>query len=398
MQNIVHSSSSLNVQDTRIAFAAKSLAALKRTYWLFRAMDVNFLVNLGPKILLWCLKLHLPVTGLIRATLFRQFCGGESIADCEGTMQELNRFKIGTILDYSVEGAEREADFDATYQEIMRTIDTGAVSPAVAFSVFKVTGLGRFELLAKVSADAVLSPEENTEYDRVKQRVLGLCQAAALKNVRILIDAEESWIQPAIDALCEAMMAQFNREKAIVYTTVQMYRHDRLAYLKTLHVSAKNAGHKIGVKLVRGAYMEKERARAQSLGLPSPIQPDKQSSDRDYDLALRYILSHIDDFGLCAGTHNEHSAVLLTELLAQHGVSREDPRVYVSQLFGMSDNLSFNLAHHGYNVSKYVPYGPVAAVLPYLFRRAQENTSIKGQSSRELRLIEAELVRREKRS
>jgi proline dehydrogenase len=273
-------------------------------------------------------------------------------------------------------------------------IERSAGRAATPFAVFKATGLGRFELLEKVSAQATLSDAEKAELARLTARFDGLCRAARARGLPILVDAEESWIQPAIDELAWKMMRELNREGACVYNTLQMYRHDRLAYLREATRAAKAEGFVFGAKLVRGAYMEKERARAAALGRPSPIQPDKAATDRDFDAALTFCLERLGAVALFAGTHNERSCRLLGQLVADRGLKRHDARVVFSQLLGMSDHLTFNLAHHGFNVAKYVPYGPVKAVLPYLFRRVEENSSIKGQVGRELQLIESELRRR----
>ena len=278
-------------------------------------------------------------------------------------------------------------------EEILRTVAVAKDRKEIPFSVFKPTGICRFALLEKKSA-STLNDAEQAEWARVEARMLRLCQAAYDAGEPILVDAEESWIQPAIDALVERMMERFNRERAIVYNTVQLYRHDRLAYLKAAHERAVKGGYFIGMKLVRGAYMEKERARAAEQGYPDPIQPDKAASDRDYDAALRFCVEHIDRISVVAGTHNERSSLLLARLMQERGLAHNDPRIHFSQLLGMSDNISYNLAAAGYNVAKYVPYGPVREVLPYLIRRAQENTSARGQTGRELGLILTEQKRR----
>jgi proline dehydrogenase len=303
----------------------------------------------------------------------------------------LSESGIGTILDYSVEGEETEAVFDHTGAEIIRTILAAANNPDIPFSVFKTTGIIRFALLEKKSSGLQLNETEQEEWNRGRNRFEQICQAAADNNVRIFVDAEESWIQPAIDALTEEMMEKMNRQKAIVYNTIQLYRHDRLEYLKH---QITGTMHFLGFKLVRGAYMEKERERAKQLGYTSPIQPDKQAADRDYDEALKQCVHHIDRVSICAGTHNENSSALLMDLMQEKGIEPADQRVYFSQLLGMSDHISFNLSNAGYNVAKYVPYGPVKAVIPYLTRRARENSSVAGQMGRELSLIEKELKRR----
>lgn len=380
--------------NTEIAFKAKSNAALRNSYLLFKAIGYNWLVKLGPVLINFCFKIGLPIKGLIKATVFKQFCGGESINDCEMSMIELYQYKVGTILDYSVEGEETENVFDETAAEIIATIHKADNNPKIPFSVFKVTGVAKFSLLEKVSAGESLTDDEKKALDRVKSRINNICREAYEQKVRIFIDAEESWIQPAIDELAHQMMEQYNKNECIVYNTIQLYRHDRLAFLKASHKKAVEGKYFLGLKLVRGAYMEKERLRAQEKGYTDPIQPSKKASDDDYNEALRFCVNHIDIISICAGTHNESSSRLLTQLMQEHGIQRNDQRIYFSQLYGMSDNLSFNLAHAGYNVAKYLPYGPVKAVLPYLFRRAQENTSVQGQAGRELTLISKEIARR----
>lgn len=380
--------------NTEIAFKPKSNADLKQAHMLFNALGYSWLVNAGPGLVKFSFALGLPIKGIIKKTIFKQFCGGENIQECERTIAGLHQFKIGTILDYSVEGEETSEVFEATAAEIKRTIDKAAGNPAIPFSVFKLTGVARFSLLEKWGSVAGFSTEEQHAFDTTFERIRGICEYAYEKKVRIFIDAEESWIQPAIDYIAERMMEAFNQENCIVYNTLQLYRHDRYEYLQELYKKAKEKNFWLGVKLVRGAYMEKERERANELGYPSPIQPDKSSSDKDYDASLKFCIEHIDRIHLCAGTHNEESSELLATLMDERGIRKNDERVYFSQLLGMSDHISFNLAHAGYNVAKYVPYGPVKSVLPYLIRRAQENSSAKGQAGRELTLIASELKRR----
>jgi len=384
----------LNFDNTEIAFRSKSKSELNSAYWLFKIMSSNFLTQVGPPVTNLFLNIGLPIQGLIKSTIFKQFCGGETIAECEKTIGLLAASKVGTILDYSVEGEEEEHVFDFTCAEIIRTIDRGAGDNRVPITVFKITGIARFALLEKIDAQLELNTEEQAEFERVKKRCERICRTAFEKNVPVMIDAEESWIQKTIDTLALDMMLLFNKEKLIVYNTYQMYRHDKLAHLKADHLVAKEAGFILGGKIVRGAYMEKERKRAAEKGYPSPIQPDKTATDRDYNAAITYCAENVAQIGVVCGTHNEESCRVLAELLDTHHINHNHPHVYFSQLLGMSDNLSFNLSDAGYNVAKYVPYGPVKAVMPYLFRRAQENTSIAGQTSRELDLIEREKNRR----
>ena len=364
-------------------------------YVLFKVMNSNSVVKTGEKLLQIALKLHLPVRFIIKPTIFDHFCGGENLAETDNTIQELAANRTGTILDYSVEGTGTEQSFDATRDEILRTIDKAKNHPHIPFSVFKVTGLIPVSLLEKVQQGQELSADERAAFERGRDRVNELCRHAHSSNVRIFVDAEESWIQDTIDNLTYAMMERYNREKVIVYNTYQFYRHDRLQVLQRDYNNALSGNYYLGVKLVRGAYMEKERERAQEKGYPSPINSTKEETDKLFDAALGFCIGHLDRISLCSGTHNEHSNYLLLELMERHKIAPDNERVYFAQLYGMSDNLSFNLAQAGYNVAKYVPYGPVEKVIPYLIRRAEENTAIAGQSSRELALIKKEIKRRQ---
>jgi proline dehydrogenase len=387
----------VSFDNTEVAFAAKSDADLQRAYWLFRMIGVNFLVRLSPAFFSAAMFLRLPVKGLIRATAFRHFCGGESIDDCSRTIQKLADFHIGTILDYSVEGKDNEEAFEHSLRETLATIHHAKNDPRIPFSVFKTTGFARLALLEKVNAGHALTAEEQAEFDRVKNRVLTMCRTGYENNVPVYIDAEDISIQDVIDRLATEMMQRFNTRQVMVYNTLQLYRTDRLAFLKESYEHARANGYLLGVKIVRGAYMERERKRAEALGLPSPIYPDKASCDRAYDDAIRFCVEHVDHVAVCAGTHNEKSSLLLTELMQQHKIEPGHPHIWFSQLLGMSDHISFNLSRLGYNVTKYVPFGPVESVLPYLIRRAQENTSVAGQTSRELGLILQERRRRKNR-
>lgn len=382
----------ISFDNTENAFKAKTNSDLNRSYWLFKMVSNPSLVKFGA--VAAPIGLAIGFKGLIKNTIFKQFVGGENITECDRTIAELGKYHIGTILDYSVEGKESEADFDACCKETIETIHKAKNDQHIPFSVFKVTGLARFALLEKVSAREKLTDAESKEYEKVKQRVHLICKEAHDANQPLFIDAEESWIQQAIDDLVDENMATFNKEKAIVYNTFQLYRKDRLHFLKETIAKGKANGFFVGAKLVRGAYMEKERARAIEKNYPSPIQDTKEDSDIDYNLALEECVKNIDMMGLCAGTHNEKSSLYLVELLNKYAVSSADKRVFFSQLLGMSDHISYNLALANYNVSKYVPYGPVKEVLPYLIRRAQENTSVKGQTGRELGLIIKEKQRR----
>ncbi|WP_448699501.1 proline dehydrogenase family protein [Mucilaginibacter sp. AW1-3] len=384
----------LSFENTEIAFRHASNSSLKRAWWLFKFININFFVKAGPPITNFALKIHLPIKGIIRATIFKQFCGGETIAECDDTIKNLAQGGVGTILDYSVEGEDEEHIFDETRQEIIRTIERAKGDPAIPLTVFKITGVGRFALLEKLDAKQQLTIAEQQEWEKVQNRVRSICEKAHLLDIPVMIDAEESWIQDTIDMLALDMMRAFNRTRAIVYNTYQLYRHDKLVSMQQDHSVAKAEVFYLGAKLVRGAYMEKERKRAAEMGYASPIQPTKQATDIDYNKALVFCIENIKEIAFVAGTHNEDSCRILADLLDTHKVDHHHPHVYFSQLLGMSDNLSFNLAHAHYNVAKYVPYGPVKAVLPYLFRRAQENTAIAGQMSRELSLITKEKKRR----
>ena len=385
----------ISFDNTEIAFKSKSNRDLKKAYWLFKMVGSPSFVKFGKWASNLAFKLHLPISGLIKKTIFHQFCGGESISDCEKTIEDLGQFGIGTILDYSVEGKTSEEDFDATVEEIIATIHRGKKSENIPFAVFKITGIARFSIVEKANSGIEhLNQAEIMEYTQLIDRVTKICRAAFEAKVPVFIDAEESWIQTSIDRIAFDMMLRYNKEQAIVYNTVQMYRHDRYAFLEQAITEAKNAGVIYGVKLVRGAYMEKERNRAQEKGYPSPIQPNKEASDRDFDKALELVVSSIDSIALCAGTHNEKSSAYLAQLIEKHGIQHDDKRIYFAQLLGMSDHISYNLSNAHFNVAKYVPYGPVKEVMPYLLRRADENTSVAGQTSRELSLLVKEKKRR----
>ncbi len=386
--------SELSFDNTAVAFRSKSDAELNKAYWLFKIIANNFLTKVGPPATNFALRIGLPIKGIIRKTIFGHFCGGETIAGCVAAINRLASQHVGTILDYSVEGEDNESVFDQTCAEILRTVAYAATDPNITFSVFKPTGLGRFDLFEKINARTPLSEAETAEYQRVKQRVERICQACFESGVKVLIDAEHSWIQDAIDDLAREMMQRYNRQAPIVYNTYQLYRHDKLAALKADYYLAETDGFFFGAKLVRGAYMEIERKRASEQGYRSPIQPDKAATDRDYDAAIHFCLDHVDRIGFMAGTHNEASSKLLAAEMDRRQLPHGHPHIQFAQLLGMSDNLSFNLAEAGYQVAKYMPYGPVEAVMPYLFRRAQENTSVAGQTGRELSLIAKEKKRR----
>lgn len=386
----------IDFQDTKAAFAHKSNIELQKKRSLFKMMNSKSLVDLGTSLTNWALTLHLPVKTLIKNTIFKQFCGGETIEECEDTVKELASANIGAILDYSVEGRHEEEDFGETKKEILRTIDRAKSDDRIPFAVFKVSGIAPYGTLEKVSAGIELPEKSQMKWDRIQERVEKICKHAFDLNQPVFIDAEETWIQPAIDQMATAMMEKYNKERAIVFNTVQLYRHDRLEFLKRTHQEAKEKGYFYGIKLVRGAYMEKERERAAEKGYPSPIHETKEATDRDYDAAVEYCMQNLDTISFVQGTHNELSTQKLVELVNKQGVERNSPNVNFSQLYGMSDNLSYILAGNGFNVTKYVPYGPVRDALPYLIRRAQENTAMMGQMSRELEMIEKEIKRRKR--
>lgn len=380
--------------NTATAFAHKGNGELNRAYWLFRVIGTPWLTNLGSSLTKLALALHLPVKGIVKATVFKQFCGGENIQESLATAKKLAQRGVGTILDYSVEGEGDQAAMDGTAEEILRTIAAAKGNPAIPFSVFKPSGVIRTDVLAKVAAGEQLSAAEEAAWKRGRERVERICAAAFAAGVPVLVDAEESWTQAPLDALVSEMMGRFNKERAVVYNTAQMYRHDRLAYLRDQLDEARAKGFHVGMKLVRGAYMEMERERAAEKGYRDPIGANKAAVDADYNAALRFCMEHIDRMAVLNATHNEQSTLLLAELMRNAGIAKNDPRIHFGQLLGMSDNISFNMAAAGYNVVKYVPYGPVRKVLPYLIRRAQENTSARGQTGRELSLIIAERKRR----
>jgi len=384
----------VNFDDTKTAFATKSDTQLKKAYWLFKLVASQKLVSFGKWSSALAMKIGIPIKGMVKATVYDQFVGGETIDECRKTIDELYKYGVHSILDYSVEGAMADADFDETMEKTLQTIQYGAARKGVPFAVFKVTGVARFGLLQKVSEGKNLTDAEKKEFDRAKNRIETICKEARDQHISILIDAEESWIQQAIDDIALEMMRKLNKEECIVYNTAQMYRWDRLEYIKHLHEIAEKENFYCGLKLVRGAYMEKERERAYEMGYKSPIQPDKESTDRDYDLAINYILENHKYLYLVAGSHNEESTKMLTDLMFAHGLEKGSKQVWFSQLYGMSDNLSFVLAKEGYNVVKYLPFGPIEKTLPYLIRRAEENTSAAGQTTRELNLIQKEMKRR----
>ncbi|MDF3026782.1 MAG: Proline dehydrogenase [Fluviicola sp.] len=387
----------ISFNNTEIAFKHKSNKDLKRAHFLFSVMASPFLVKTGKGLTQFGLNVGLPIKGMIKSTIFEQFCGGETIEECTSTINTMWKHHVGTILDYSVEGKTSAEDFEYTTKEIIATIHKAKGNPGIPFAVFKITGIARFSLLELTNGGIDgISGDDLKEYHETVERVNRICNEAFEADVPVFIDAEESWIQDVIDRISHEMMLKYNKERAIVFNTVQMYRHDRLDFLKKSIAWAKTENVQYGVKLVRGAYMEKERKRALENGYPSPIQPDKKTCDSDYNAALKFLLEpeNFSQMALCAGSHNEDSSAYLASLIVSSGIDKTDKRIYFAQLLGMSDHISYTLASEGFNVAKYVPYGPVKEVIPYLFRRADENTSVKGQTGRELKLIKEEIKRR----
>ncbi len=403
----------ISFDDTAIAFAHKSNAELKKAQWLFAIMAKPWLVKLGSKITPWAIKVGLPVKGLLRQTIFKQFVGGETLEASVPVVEKLEERNVQAIMDYGVEGMEGEKSYDKAKDEFIRVIEFAASQKNVPFMSVKITGMARFSLLEKLDAlmhasanntlikrynEAVqqLNESELAEWQNVVGRFQQVCDAAHNNKVGFLVDAEESWIQDPVDAVTMLMMDAYNRNTTVIYNTIQLYRHDRLAFLHQSFEAAEERNFLLGVKLVRGAYMEKERKRAEEKNYPSPIQPNKKATDNDYNDALCFCLEHLDRIGLIVATHNEESNLLAANLLAEKTLSRNHAHVHFSQLLGMSDNITYNLAAAGYSVSKYLPFGPIQDVVPYLMRRAQENTSVSGQTTRELELIKKERARRKK--
>jgi proline dehydrogenase len=384
----------LSFEDTQIAFASKTDFKLMKSYWIFAIMNQNWLVKLGTFFIKLFLFLHFPIKKLIKSTVFEQFCGGESIEDCDLTIQSLGKVHIGTILDYSVEGEENEKSFLKTKNEILKTIVKAKEDPQIPFAVFKLTGLFQSELLEKHQSGQELDEEEVESFAHSKAYLIEVCQQAHDLGVKLFIDAEESWIQNTIDALAYEMMAMFNAQEAIIFNTFQMYRVDMLDNLRQAIEVAEKANYFFGAKLVRGAYLEKERQRAHEDEYSEPLHKHKEDTDRDFNAAIDVCLAHLGQVSFCVGTHNELSCMQLCDKMEAQEIPTNHSHIYFAQLLGMSDNISYNLAANGYNVAKYVPYGPVAAVMPYLFRRAEENSSIAGQTSREFGLLQKEVNRR----
>lgn len=380
--------------NTKRAFSLKTDAELNRAIFLFQMIGRPFLVKIGTSLTTLSLKLRLPVEDLIKKTIFNQFCGGVTEEDCIPTIRKIYTKQLHGILDYSVEGKETETEFEATTDRKLNIIKFISNHKEVPYAVFKPTGIGAFEIWEKVSQKETLTAQEATAWNNIKKRVDDLCQTAVKLDVRVLVDGEESWMQDAADELIEEMMAKYNKERAMILNTIQCYRWDRLQYIKDLHERAKLGGFKVGAKIVRGAYMEKENDRASRMGYPTPICEDKEATDVNFNAVMTYIFNYIEDFGLFVGSHNEVSNYLAMQLMEDRDLAKDDDRIWFGQLYGMSDHISFNLATEGYNTCKLIPFGPVRDVVPYLIRRAQENTSVKGQTGRELALLLEEKARR----
>ena len=384
----------VDFSNTEIAFHLKSDAALDRAYFLFKMIANEPLVRIGTAATNFAIKTHLPVEGLIRATVFDHFCGGVNAEDCIPKIDQMFESGVYSVLDYSVEGKQEEEQFDIILEQMCALVDFAHQKEAMPFAVFKPTAVGRFEIYKKISASIPLDEKELIEWSRIKERFHRICQCGQEKNISILVDAEESWMQNAADDLLLELMRQYNTDEVVVYNTIQAYRWDRLAYLKKLNHKAKKEGFKLGFKLVRGAYMEKERERAKRLNYNSPICLTKSATDDQFNNCLKYILKNLDHTAVFLGTHNEYSTHLALKLMHELKIEIDDSRIWFGQLFGMSDHISYNLAKANYNIAKYLPYGPVRDVMPYLIRRAEENTSVAGQTNRELSLIKQEKKRR----
>lgn len=390
--------SSDSFENTEMAFVAKSDWQLKKAYWLFKVVNNNTMASISMRIANFSLKMHLPVKGIIKKTVFEHFCGGESIEESKETVHLLSKYKVRAILDYSVEGKHNEEAFDATLMETLRTIENAKGNEEVPYCVFKPTGMGSADLMEKVQLKQALSKNEKKSFEKIRNRYRAVSQAAFDNNVRLLIDAEDSWYQETIDQMVYSLMEEFNTKEAIIFNTYQMYRWASLQNIKDAHKLGKDKGFVLGAKLVRGAYMENERERATINRYQDPICVDKHTTDKSYDDGLKYCVENINSVELFNGSHNEHSNLYLIELMKKHKILKEDKRIFFAQLYGMSDNISFVLADADYNVAKYLPYGPVKFVMPYLIRRAEENTSVAGQSSRELKLLKMEMIRRKNAS
>ena len=380
--------------NTEIAFSLKSDSQLERAYFLFKMISIEPLVKIGTAATNFAIKAHLPIEGLIRSTVFDHFCGGVNEEDCLDVIDKMYETGVSSVLDYSVEGKENDKEFDAAMTMTLKIMDFAKEKKSMPIAVFKPTGFGRLKLFEKIGSGAPLTDQEKEEWQKVVNRYDAVCKKGKENNIEVLIDAEESWMQDASDALVREMMQKYNTEKPIVYNTLQMYRTDRLDFLKKEHQLAKEKGYYIGMKLVRGAYLEKENERAKEKGYPTPMCKSKLETDTNFNTAVAYMLDNLKDMSIFIGSHNEDSSYFAMKLMSEKGLKKNDDRVWFGQLYGMSDHISFNLASKGYNVAKYIPFGPVRDVMPYLIRRAEENTSVAGQTGRELSLLTKEKQRR----
>ncbi len=380
--------------NTQIAFASKTDADLKKTYILFKLMSSSFLTKIGTRFILFCLKIGAPIKGLIHKTMFNYFCVGTTLEEAKTAVLKLRKSNISSVLNYSVEGVNSELGFNQCLTEILRTMDASSSEEGIPFAVFKPTGYGDITLFEKVSAKKKLTHEEKQAWNNVKERFHKSCQKAAEQNLKILIDAEESWIQPALDSLLEEMMVTYNKTEIVVFATIQMYLSERFPYLISLIEKSKKEKFQIGVKLVRGAYIKKETLRANQLKLPNPVCPSKEITDNNFDKGVELLFKNLNHAAVFIGSHNEASTLKAISLMKQMNIPKNHPHVFFSHLFGMSDNMSYNLSNSGYNVIKYLPFGPLKKVIPYLIRRADENSSVANQTSRELELIRTEIKRR----
>jgi proline dehydrogenase len=381
--------------NTQIAFADKSDSQLKKAFWMFKLIEQPFLTKIGTGVLNFTVQHDFPfVTNIVKATLFEQFCGGVTREESLKVVEQMFKRGVGSIFDYSIEGKEEEATFDAVCTEIKEIIKFSVGNPAIPFIVFKPTAFGRIGIYEEIGKGVELTSSQKSEWERVVKRFDEVCKMCFEHDKKVMIDAEETWMQNAADHLIEEMMEKYNREKPIVWNTLQMYRTGRLEYMQENLERAKEKGYFVGYKIVRGAYIEKERERAAEMNYPDPIQPTKDASDENYNSAIDFVLAHLEKVSGFFGTHNEKSTELIMDKMQAKGISHDDNRIYFGQLYGMSDNITYYLAEKKYNAVKYLPYGPVKDVVPYLTRIAQENTSVAGQTGRELGLIQKELDRK----
>ena len=384
-------------ENTAVAFAPKTDGEILKAKWLFSLISNNKLVSIGTSLADLALKLHLPIAPIFRITVYQHFCGGETFDECKKTIAKLDENHVFALLNYGVELKEEEGDFDKTIERNLEALEFAGKNKDAKVLCVKITGFGRHGLFEKIQEGKKLSKAESEEYDRVVARLDKLCESASRNDVSIYVDAEESWIQDPLDAMVEDMITKYNSKRAVVFNTLQLYRWDRLDYLHKQLAAAKSKGFVLGLKLVRGAYMEKERERAAEKGYKSPIHDDKPAVDVDFDASMNICLDNLDHIAVCIASQSEASNMLAIKQIDAKKIDRKHPHIIFSQLFGMGDNITFNLARLGFNASKYLPYGPVKDVIPYLIRRAQENTSVSGQMGRELRLLTTEIERRKKR-